>query len=391
MKNMYDIRMLCKVVNLHHSVYYYHKQNRKNSYKTANIELDKKIKEEFEKSKKRYGSPKITKVLNSQGIKVSQKRVARRMKELGLRSIIVKKFNHSGSKKVDDKNKENLLEQDFKATKPSEKWVGDITYIYTKETGWTYLAIVMDLFDLKIIGWSYGINMTAQLIIDAFEKAQEERKVENGMIFHSDLGSQYTSNEYENLLLNKNVKHSYSQKGYPYDNASMESFNAILKKEEVNVNTYETFNEARLEYNNNQTREDRKIEDYFKKVCNSQNDIACEIIIELGDMDFWNDKNEEYRLKMIDVYNEQVKDLIKIVPTFKIANATIHFDETSPHMHIVGVPVVENCTRGMKKQVGKSKIFTKTILTEIQDKMRNTCIKSYNKFYDVDSKLKTKR
>lgn len=109
MKNMYDIRMLCKVVKLHHSVYYYHKQNRKNSYKTANIELDKKIKEEFEKSKKRYGSPKITKVLNSQGIKVSQKRVARRMKELGLRSIIVKKFNHSGSKKVDDKNKENLL------------------------------------------------------------------------------------------------------------------------------------------------------------------------------------------------------------------------------------------------------------------------------------------
>ncbi len=106
-------------------------------------------------------------------------------------------------KKVDDKNKENLLEQDFKATKPSEKWVGDITYIYTKETGWTYLAIVMDLFDLKIIGWSYGINMTAQLVIDAFEKAQEERKVENGMIFHSDLGSQYTSNEYENLLLKK--------------------------------------------------------------------------------------------------------------------------------------------------------------------------------------------
>ena len=151
------------------------------------------------------------------------------------------------------------------------------------------------------------------------------------------------------------------------------------------------FEEARLEYNNNQTREDRKIEDYFKKVCNSQNDIACEIIIELGDMDFWNDKNEEYRLKMIDVYNEQVKDLIKIVPTFKIANATIHFDETSPHMHIVGVPVVENCTRGMKKQVGKSKIFTKTILTEIQDKMRNACIKSYNKFYDVDSKLKTKQ
>ena len=108
-------------------------------------------------------------------------------------------------------------------------------------------------------------------------------------------------------------------------------------------------------------------------------------------MDFWNDKDERYRFKMVDVYNEQVKDLIKIVPDFKIANATIHFDETSPHMHIVGVPVTTNCTRGMKKQVGKSKLFTKATLTEIQDKMRNACIKSYNKFYEVNTRLKQKQ
>lgn len=151
------------------------------------------------------------------------------------------------------------------------------------------------------------------------------------------------------------------------------------------------FEQARLEYNNKQTREDRKIEDYFKKVCESQNDIACEIIIELGDMDFWNDKNERYRFKMVDVYNEQIKDLIKIVPDFKIANATIHFDEISPHMHIVGVPVSYDCKRGMKKQVVKSKLFTKTTLTQIQDKMRNACIKSFNKFYDMDFKLKEKQ
>ena len=246
LKDMYDIRTLCKAVKLHHSVYYYHKQNKENSYKKANEELDKKIIEEFEKSKKRYGSPKITKMLNKQGIKVSQKRVARRMKVLGLRSIIVKKFNHNGNKKVDDKNKKNLLGQNFNAEKPGEKWVGDITYIYTKETGWTYLAIVMDLFDLKIIGWSYGKNMTSELVISAFEKAKVARGVTKGMIFHSDLGSQYTSNEYEKILLENNVKHSYSKKGYPYDNASMESFNAILKKEEVNVNTYTTFIEAKL-------------------------------------------------------------------------------------------------------------------------------------------------
>ncbi len=107
-------------------------------------------------------------------------------------------------------------------------------------------------------------------------------------------------------------------------------------------------------------------------------------------MDFWNDKDERYRFKMIDIYNEQVKDLIKIVPDFKIANATIHFDEVSPHMHIVGVPVSYDCKRGMKKQVVKSKLFTKTTLTQIQDKMRNACIKSFNKFYDMDFKLKGK-
>ena len=201
----------------------------------------------YDESKGRYGSPKITKILNNQGIKVSQKRVARRMKFLGLRSITVKKYNHSRSSKSDN-NKEypNLIEQNFFADRPSLKWVGDITYIYTKETGWTYLAIVMDLFDLKVVGWTYGLSMTDDLVIEAFNKALINRGLNKDGIFHSDRGSQYTSNSYETLLQELNIKHSYSKKGYPYDNASMESFNAILKKEEVNVNNYETFEEAKL-------------------------------------------------------------------------------------------------------------------------------------------------
>lgn len=153
----------------------------------------------------------------------------------------------------------------------------------------------------------------------------------------------------------------------------------------------EEFEEARIKYNNKQTRNDRKIDNYFMKINESQNDLACEIIVELGDMEFWKDKDKDYRLKMTDVYNEQVNDLAKILPTFKIANATIHFDETSPHMHIVGVPIIENCTRGMKKQVGKSQLFTKESLTKIQDKMRTACIKSFNKFYDMDIKLTEKQ
>ncbi len=161
--------------------------------------------------------------------------------------------------------------------------------------------------------------------------------------------------------------------------------------EDVKQVYIDEFEESRIEFNNKQTRNDRKINNYFEKACTLQNDIACEIIIELGDMDFWQYKNDEYRFKMIDVYNEQIQDLNKIVPNFKVANATIHFDETSPHMHVIGVPVIDNCKKGMKKQVGKSKVFTKESLTAIQDKMRNACIKSYNKFYGVDSRLKAKR
>ena len=169
------------------------------------------------------------------------------MKIMGLRSITIKKFNHASSSNNDEKKEyPNLLEQDFFAEKPSEKWVGDITYIYTKEKGWTYLAIVMDLFDLKVVGWSYGTSMTDDLVIDAFKKAMFNRGLKKDGIYHSDRGSQYTSNDYEELLKKLGIKHSYSKKGYPYDNASMESFNAILKKEEVNVNTYKTFNEAKM-------------------------------------------------------------------------------------------------------------------------------------------------
>ena len=169
------------------------------------------------------------------------------MRILGLKSITIKKFNHSGNSKTDNtKEYPNLLNQDFNANNPSEKWLGDITYIYTKERGWTYLAVIIDLFDLKVIGWEYGISMTEEISINALKKAVVKRKPTDNMIFHSDRGSQYISNNFETLLSNLNIKHSYSKKGYPYDNASMESFNAILKKEEVNLHTYCSYEEAKL-------------------------------------------------------------------------------------------------------------------------------------------------
>lgn len=164
-----------------------------------------------------------------------------------------------------------------------------------------------------------------------------------------------------------------------------------LYKDVQDLYIYE-FEQARIEYNQKQTREDRKIKNYFKHISqDKQKDLACEIIIELGDMEFWNNKDEYYKKGMVQVYKEQVKDLMRIVPEFKVANAVIHFDETSPHMHIVGVPIKEDYKRGMRKQPAKSKVFTKESLQRIQDEMRNCCIKSYNKIYCENSLLKQKK
>ena len=151
------------------------------------------------------------------------------------------------------------------------------------------------------------------------------------------------------------------------------------------------FEEARLEYNNKQTRDDRKIDDYFKKISNnSKSDLAVQIIIELGDKKFWDTKSMTYKHKMTNVFIEQVDDLELLLPNFKICSAIIHYDETSPHLHIVGVPIKYNCKTGMSMQVGKTDVFTRNSLKELQDKMRILCIEEYNKEYNLDATLKKK-
>ena len=148
------------------------------------------------------------------------------------------------------------------------------------------------------------------------------------------------------------------------------------------------FDEARIEYNEKQTRNDRKIEDYFSHISNNdKNDLAVEIIIELGNMEFWQDKEESYKRKMTEVFKEQIRDLEKIVPSYKIANAVVHYDEAGPHLHIVGVPVKDGNKNGKKKQVGKSTVFTKESLHEIQDTIRIYCKESFNKIYETNIEL----
>ena len=151
------------------------------------------------------------------------------------------------------------------------------------------------------------------------------------------------------------------------------------------------FEDARIKYNEKQKRNDRKIENYFNHISNdNKRDLACEIIIEIGDMDFWVDKDDKYKKKMTEVFKEQINDLEEVVPNFKISNATIHYDESSPHLHIVGVPFKDGMKNGMEKQVGKSDVFTKVSLKNIQDKMRVYCINSFNRIYNVNYTLKEK-
>lgn len=151
------------------------------------------------------------------------------------------------------------------------------------------------------------------------------------------------------------------------------------------------FEEARLEYNNKQSRPSRRIDDYFEYVNKDEKrDLACEIIIELGNIEFWDTKDDEYKEKMVKVYSENLKCLEELVPEFKITNAVVHLDERSPHMHIVGVPVKDGCKTGLSKQANKSSVFTKDRLEHIQNVMRDNCIKEFNKEYEENFTLKEK-
>src|SRR5690625_4113565 len=156
------------------------------------------------------------------------------MKEAGIRSITMKKFCPTPSKeKVVER--ENILERDFSTKTINEKWVGDITYINTLRHGWCYLASVMDLHTKKIVGYSFASTMTNELMIKALENAYHTQKPSEGLIFHSDLSTQYASDEFAAIIKEFKMIHSFSYKGSPYDNACMESFHATGRSKPCSI------------------------------------------------------------------------------------------------------------------------------------------------------------
>lgn len=151
---------------------------------------------------------------------------------------------------------------------------------------------------------------------------------------------------------------------------------------------HDEFDEALKEFNQKQNRDDRKIKDYLKHVSDSKsNDVAAEIIIQIGDQDFWKDRSMEFKKSMIPCFQEQLDRLRKLCPDFKIASAIVHLDEKSPHMHVVGVPVAEGYKRGLSKRCSKTKVFTQSSLEKLQEAMRHD-ITLPDCVAEVDSNLK---
>lgn len=218
--------------------------NRKVSRRTVeNDKLKQEIVSVYERSKHRYGCIKIRYELINLGYHVSQNRVLRLMRQLGIQSVICKRYRKY-SKNKDTSARANLLKRRFHADKPNQMWLTDITYIRTHRDGWTYLACVLDLCTRKIVGYSYGRKMTADLVTSAVTNAFRNQNYPKDVIIHSDQGSQYTSDDYMKCKTKFRFRTSYSSKGNPFDNAPMESFNAILKKEEVYLSVYHDFDSA---------------------------------------------------------------------------------------------------------------------------------------------------
>ena len=239
----FPIRLMCKVFDISSSGYYEWLNREASERDKANDLLTIKIKEVFDANKSRAGAVRIMEELKANGEAAGRHRIARLMRLNGWRAKAAKKFKATTNSNHNLPIEPNLLMQNFNASKPNEKWVTDITYIWTDE-GWLYLATVMDLYSRMLIGWALSERMTSSLVIDALKMALWRRKMPKGVIVHSDRGSQYCSAAYRQLLKEHELICSMSKRGDCYDNAAMESWNHSFKVEAIHGERFKTRAEA---------------------------------------------------------------------------------------------------------------------------------------------------
>ena len=229
-RGQFSIRRMCQVLVVSSSGFYAWLKRAVSQRERENEVLLRRIRDIFERSRQCYGSPRVHAELWAAGWRVSRKRVARLMQEHGIRARSKQGYGGRRRSHPSGSAAANLLQQDFAAQGVNQKWLADIVQIRTGE-GWLHLAVVLDTFSRRIVGWSMKRKADSQLATAALKMALEQRRIDRDLIHHSDRGSQYTSKEYRQLLNDHHIRASMSAAGNCYDNAMMESFFATLKTE----------------------------------------------------------------------------------------------------------------------------------------------------------------
>ena len=243
-KNNYPVYLLCKVLEISRVGYYQWQKHKATMRKVENMRLLEKIRYYYESSRRTYGLPRLWHSLRREGIIVNRKRVYRLMKLNNIRSKTKRRFRITTQRNEKAAYSNNLINRKFRVGQKNRIWTSDITYLWTRE-GWLYLAVVMDLNSRKIVGWSTGINLSANLVERAIRMALHHRRPDSMVIFHSDRGSQYTSSLVRETLRKSGAVQSMSSTGNCYDNAVTESFFHTLKTEWTNWESYQTREEAK--------------------------------------------------------------------------------------------------------------------------------------------------
>ena len=238
--------MMCRLLQVSKSGYYAWRTRPESRRAKEDRELTRVIRRLHAESGGVYGSPKIHADLRDEGFKVGRNRVARLMRDARLRGCPKRRFRVKSSKSPGYLVTPNLLDQDFRAGRANERWASDITYVHTTQ-GWLYLAIVMDLYSRRIVGWSMDRHMSRYLAIDALRMAIGRRRPGIGLIHHSDRGPQYISDDFLAELKEHGMRSSMSGSGNCFDNAVVESFFGVMKRERVNRVSYRTRDEARAD------------------------------------------------------------------------------------------------------------------------------------------------
>lgn len=242
-KKVWPINLMCKVMGVYRNGFYHYMKQQQKFDKVARAILLETVREIAKDSGYRYGSRRMKQALNVMGYSVSRRKSACLMKEAGIQVRYRKKYKVTTNSNHNRPVFDNVLNRQFAVSMPDQAYVSDITYIRTQE-GWLYLAVVIDLFSRKVVGWSMSSRMKAALVCDALIMALWQRKPRAGLIVHSDQGAQYASSVYSRLLQDWKCIGSMSRKGNCWDNAVAESFFGSLKQEQVHWCNYQTRYEA---------------------------------------------------------------------------------------------------------------------------------------------------